>query len=56
MNQRKPSYAGQYVALNQAGKVIATGKNSAKVARKARKLGMAVPVIVYVPQQAGSIW
>jgi hypothetical protein len=51
--ERKGSYAGQYVALDPAGgdKIIAHGSKSNRVAAEARRAGVKVPMIVYVPER-----
>ncbi len=47
------SYAGEYVALDPAtgNKIIAHGRRSNSVAAEARRAGVKVPVIVYVPER-----
>ncbi len=52
-NGRKGTYEGQYVALDPAtgDKVIAHGSQSNRVAAEARRAGVEVPVIIYVPQR-----
>jgi hypothetical protein len=44
-------YAGGYVAFGDFGckKIIAHGKNAAKVIKEARKQGVKEPVIMFVP-------
>ena len=53
VTERRRSYAGQYVALDPSAghKVIAHGSRSNVVAAKARRAGVEVPVIVYVPEK-----
>lgn len=50
---RQGSYGGQYVALDPAtgNKVIASGPKSQRVAAEARRAGVKVPIIVYVPEK-----
>jgi hypothetical protein len=53
VKDRHGSYAGQYVALDPASgnKIIAHGPRSNCVAAKARRAGVEVPVIIYVPKR-----
>jgi len=53
VKERQRSYAGQYVALDPSAghKIIAHGTKSNRVAEKARRAGVEVPVIVYVPEK-----
>jgi hypothetical protein len=46
-------YEGQYVAFDPTTgrEVIAAGKNAGTVVAKARKLGVQVPAIVFVPRR-----
>lgn len=46
-------YEGKYVAFDpSAGKrVIASGRNAGDVVARARKLGVAVPAILFVPRR-----
>jgi len=46
-------YAGQYVALDPAtgNKIVAHGTRSNCVAAEARRAGVEVPVIIYVPKR-----
>ena len=46
-------YAGQYVAFDPtaSNKVVAHGPESNRVAAEARRAGVQVPVIVYVPEK-----
>jgi len=48
----EPKYEGKYVAFDpSAGKsIIASGKNPGAVVARARKLGVEVPAIVFVPK------
>lgn len=50
---RQGSYAGQYVAFDpKAGnRIVAHGPQSNRVAAEARRAGVEVPVIVYVPEE-----
>jgi hypothetical protein len=52
-NGRKGTYEGQYVALDPAtgDKIIAHGSRSNRVAAEARRAGVKVPVIIYVPER-----
>jgi hypothetical protein len=52
-NGRKGTYEGQYVALDPAtgDKVIAHGSRSDRVAAEARRAGVKVPMIIYVPER-----
>jgi hypothetical protein len=52
-NGRKGTYEGQYVALDPAtgDKVIAHGSRSNRVAAQARRAGVKVPMIIYVPER-----
>jgi hypothetical protein len=49
---RQGRYAGQYVALDSASgnRIIAHGPKSNCVAAEARRAGVQVPVIIYVPK------
>jgi len=51
--ERPRCYAGQYVALDPSAghKIIAHGTKSSRVAEEARRAGIEVPVIVYVPEK-----
>lgn len=51
--ERSISYAGQYVAFDPtaSNKVVAHGPKSDRVAAAARRAGVQVPVIVYVPEK-----
>ena len=51
--EHQSSYAGQYVALDPAtgNKIIAHGPKSNCVAAEARRAGVEVPMIVYVPER-----
>lgn len=46
-------YQGRYVALNpsKGNKIIASGRDPGAVIRKARKKGVSVPAIVFVPRE-----
>jgi hypothetical protein len=46
-------YEGKYVALDPAvgRKVIASGRNAGAVVARARKLGVQVPAIMFVPRR-----
>ncbi len=46
-------YEGQYVAFDPSmgKKIIASGRDPGTVIRKARKMGVSVPAIVFVPKQ-----
>jgi hypothetical protein len=46
-------YAGRYVVFGSAksNKVIASGARAAKLIKKARDKGIAVPAIVFVPKK-----
>lgn len=46
-------YEGKYIALtaSNGGEVVASGRNAGTVIRKARKLGVDVPAIVFVPKK-----
>jgi hypothetical protein len=46
-------YEGKYVAFNPAKgkKIIASGLDPGVVIRKARRMGVRVPAIVFVPRQ-----
>jgi hypothetical protein len=50
---RKGKYEGQYVALDPSNsdRVIASGPESNRVAAEARRAGVKVPVIIYVPSK-----
>jgi hypothetical protein len=52
-NGHKGTYEGQYVALNPADgdKIIAHGPQSNRVAAEARRAGVDVPMIIYVPKR-----
>jgi hypothetical protein len=52
-NGHKGTYEGQYVALDPAtgDKVIAHGPKSNRVAAEARRAGVEVPMIIYVPKR-----
>ena len=45
-------YEGKYVAFDSSKgkKIIASGKNPGKLISKARKLGVSIPSIVFVPK------
>ena len=53
VKDRQACYAGQYVALDPAtsDRVIAHGPKSNIVAAQARRAGIKVPVIIYVPEK-----
>ena len=46
-------YEGKYVAFDPSGgtNVIASGKNAGAVVARARKLGVEVPAILFVPKR-----
>lgn len=49
---KNPKYQGKYVAFSASGKkVIASGSNPGTVVEKARKQGVKVPAIVFVPRK-----
>jgi len=52
-NGPKGTYEGQYVALDPAtgDKIIAHGSRSDRVAAEARRAGVKVPMIIYVPER-----
>lgn len=52
-NGRKGTYEGQYVALDPSAgnRIIAHGPQSNSVAAEARRAGVKVPVIIYVPEK-----
>ena len=51
--ERPGNYAGQYVAFDPSANttIVAHGAKSNRVAAKARRAGVEVPVIVYVPEK-----
>jgi hypothetical protein len=53
VREQKGSYAGQYVALDPStgNRIIAHGPKSNSVAAEARRAGVKVPVIIYVPEK-----
>lgn len=46
-------YQGQYVAFNpsEGNEIIASGRDPGTVIQKARKKGVSVPAIVFVPEE-----
>ncbi len=49
---KNPKYQGKYVAFSASGnRVIASGSNPGAVVEKARKQGVDVPAIVFVPRK-----
>ena len=49
---RQQKYQGKYVAISpEEEKVIASGQDPAAVIEKARKKGVSVPAIVFVPKK-----
>jgi|GEM_PF-1635383 hypothetical protein len=50
-------YEGRYVAFDPAAgkKVVASGRNAGAVVARARKLGVKVPAIVFVPKSNESL-
>ncbi len=53
VKDRQDSYAGQYVAFDPttSTRIVAHGRKSNQVAAEARRAGVVVPVIVYVPEK-----
>ncbi len=53
VKEHRGSYAGQYVALDPStgNKIIAHGPKSNRVAAEARRAGVEVPMIIYVPEK-----
>jgi len=53
VKERQVDYAGQYVAFDPTAgnRIIAHGRKSNRVAAEARRAGIEVPVIVYVPEK-----
>lgn len=58
MKKPKQSLAGKYVALDpaDASKFIAVGTRSDAVARRARRAGVEVPIIIYVPKVKSNLY
>jgi hypothetical protein len=50
---KERKYEGKYVALSpsEGNKIIASGQNPSEVIEKARKKGVSVPAIVFVPKK-----
>jgi len=50
---KESKYEGKYVAFSpsEGNKVIASGQNPSAVIEKARKKGVSVPAIVFVPKK-----